>query len=49
MMKPMGPVSLAKNISSRGTMMETAAAATGPKTKPPMQMTVSFTSSCKKV
>lgn len=49
MRKPMGPVSLTVNISTRATTMEIMAAARGPNTKPPMQMTVSFTSSCKKV
>lgn len=45
---PMGPVSLTENISTRATTSEMTAEATGPKIKPPMQMTVSFRSICKK-
>ena len=48
MTMPMGPVSLTENISTRATTREITAEATGPKRKPPMQMTVSFRSSWRK-
>ena len=44
MIRPMMPVSLTVNISTRATTMEMMAADRGPKRKPPMQTTVSFTS-----
>ena len=49
MMQPMGPVSLTVNISTTATTMEMMAADRGPKRKPPMEMTVSFRSICRKL
>ena len=48
MMKPMMPVWLTVIISTKATTMAMEAAAMGPKTKPPMQMTTSLKSKSRK-
>ena len=48
MTKPMRPVVLMVIISTKATTMAMTAAATGPKVKPPMQMTTSLKSKSKK-